>query len=74
MGNAVKFTMNGGVFLTLEYDSARKFMTTSVKDTGLGILEEDLGKLFKFFGCLAKTKNINRSGLGLGLTISKMII
>ncbi len=33
-----------------------------------------MSKLFKFFGCLAKTKDINRGGMGLGLTISKMII
>jgi len=45
-----------------------------VKDTGIGIKKEDLNKLFRFFGCIAKSKNINRGGMGLGLTISKMII
>ena len=33
-----------------------------------------MNKLFKFFGTLNKTKDINRGGMGLGLTISKMII
>lgn len=30
--------------------------------------------MFKFFGMLSRSKGINRSGMGLGLTISKMII
>lgn len=49
-------------------------LTTTVGDSGLGISREDLGKLFKFFGCLTKTKDMNRGGMGLGLTISKMIV
>lgn len=36
--------------------------------------QDDLKKLFQFFGKLEKTKDINRGGMGLGLTISKMII
>ena len=43
-------------------------------DTGIGIQPNDLAKLFKFFGCITKSKDINRGGMGLGLTISKMII
>lgn len=35
---------------------------------------EDLTQLFKFFGQISKSKDINRGGMGLGLTISKMII
>ena len=45
-----------------------------MQDTGIGIEEEDLKKLFLFFSCVSKSKDYNRSGLGLGLTISKMII
>ena len=40
----------------------------------MGIQEDDLAKLFKFFGTLSKTRDINRGGMGLGLTISKMIV
>jgi hypothetical protein len=49
-------------------------LITSVEDTGVGISGEDLMKLFKFFGQCSKTKDINRGGMGLGLTISKMIV
>lgn len=73
MGNAVKFTFKGGISVTVDFDERTRQLTTSVEDTGHGILPEDQAKLFKFFGCLAKTKDINTSGLGLGLTISKMI-
>ena len=49
-------------------------LSCSVNDTGIGISAEGLTKLFKFFGCLTKSKDCNRGGMGLGLTISKMII
>ena len=49
-------------------------ITGIVRDTGVGIKREDLTKLFKFFGKISSTKDINKSGMGLGLTISKMII
>jgi signal transduction histidine kinase len=49
-------------------------LTTDVEDSGIGISSEDLEKLFKFFGALTKTRDINRGGMGLGLTISKMIL
>jgi signal transduction histidine kinase len=45
-----------------------------VRDTGIGIKEEEKGKLFQFFGQAASKKSINRSGMGLGLTISKLIV
>ena len=74
MGNAVKFTYHGGVTLEFDFNEETKMVTGSVTDTGLGIARDDLQKLFKFFGCLSKTKDMNRGGMGLGLTISKMII
>lgn len=45
-----------------------------VSDTGIGIGEEDIQKLFKFFGKLENSKKVNKGGMGLGLTISRMII
>ena len=49
-------------------------LTTDVEDSGIGISRDDLEKLFKFFGTLTKSRDINRGGMGLGLTISKMIL
>jgi len=48
-------------------------LEVSVADNGVGIKEEDLGKLFKLFGFLDSTKELNTKGIGLGLHISKMI-
>ena len=49
-------------------------LVSSVSDTGIGIKRDDLNRLFTFFGCISKSKDINRGGMGLGLTISKMIL
>ena len=58
--------------------TTRKFsggnLNVRVLDTGIGISVGDLTKLFRFFGCLEASRDINRGGIGLGLTISKMII
>ena len=45
----------------------------SVEDTGPGIKEEDKNKLFKLFGFLEDTKELNPKGVGLGLHISQQI-
>jgi signal transduction histidine kinase len=45
----------------------------SVEDTGTGIKAEDKNKLFKLFGFLEETKELNTKGVGLGLHISQQI-
>ena len=72
MGNAVKFTFGGSI--TVDADFNGHHLVCSIKDTGIGIKNDDLAKLFTFFGCIAKSKEINRGGMGLGLSISKMIL
>ena len=74
IGNAVKFTFKGGITLNFDYDRGTKKLTGSVRDSGVGIKQEDITKLFRFFGKISSTKDINKGGMGLGLTISKMII
>lgn len=46
----------------------------SVKDTGIGIKEEDRAKLFTLFGKLESSSQLNTKGIGLGLNICKKII
>jgi signal transduction histidine kinase len=72
LGNASKFTFEG--YLAVKVSFADEWLETEVLDTGIGISQDDLSKLFKFFGSLTKTKDINRGGMGLGLTISKLIL
>jgi hypothetical protein len=45
-----------------------------IQDTGIGIKEDDLKKLFKHFGKLKDTHKLNKKGTGLGLNISKRIV
>jgi signal transduction histidine kinase len=49
-------------------------LITEIEDSGVGIKQEDLNRLFKFFGKLQDTQGINSGGMGLGLSISKMIV
>ena len=51
------------------------FIEISVSDTGLGIKEEDLSKLFKEFSKITDPKNssLNSNGIGLGLVISNKL-
>ena len=74
IGNALKFTYVGTISLDLSYDFDLSKLAVSVEDSGIGIKTEDLHNLFKFFGQVSSSKNINKSGMGLGLTISKLII
>jgi signal transduction histidine kinase len=52
IGNAVKFTYDGHITIkmSIEKKGESKILRGIVEDTGVGIKEEDIGKLFKFFG------------------------
>ncbi|MDR2821925.1 MAG: response regulator [Acholeplasmatales bacterium] len=72
--NAVKFTKSGHVFFEIEEEKkndSNLILTIKVTDTGMGIKEEDLKKLFKSFQQVDTKKNRNIEGTGLGLAITK---
>ncbi|MBR1391398.1 MAG: EAL domain-containing protein [Lachnospiraceae bacterium] len=73
LNNAVKYTKQGSVALKVSYeklDEKKMNLLVAVKDTGIGIREEDIDKLFEKFKRvdLDKTKTIEGSGLGLAIT------
>ena len=72
LSNAIKFTFKGSIKVNVSVRQEK--LVTSVEDTGIGINREDQTKLFKFFGKLQSSKKINKGGMGLGLTISKLIL
>ncbi len=75
--NAVKFTKSGQVKLTFDYkqiDENGIDLLFSVKDTGIGIKQTDLPKLFQSFQQLDSKRNRNLEGSGLGLAISKQLL
>jgi signal transduction histidine kinase len=71
-GNAAKFTDQGKISLALAVAESRVELTVS--DTGIGIKEEHLDKLFKAFSQVADAKTKRHEGTGLGLTISKNLV
>ena len=67
--NGIKYTPEGGkVHVTLKSDHQDAFIT--VEDTGLGIDNEDLSKIFERFYRTDKTRNRETGGTGLGLAIT----
>lgn len=75
--NAVKYTERGGFTLIVNQversaDSCKIYF--AVKDTGMGIKEEDLPKLFTAFRRLEEVKNSGIQGTGLGLDISHQYV
>ena len=77
MGNAMKFTHEGMITLTAswqrqEEDTGR--LLISVADTGIGIRQEDIPKLFHSFEQVDMRKNRGVEGTGLGLSISKLLV
>lgn len=77
LNNAVKYTTEGSVWLKLEKENVQDknlVLKITVKDTGIGIKEEDMGKLFQGFERLDKKRNRNVEGTGLGLPITARIV
>ncbi|MCB1179495.1 MAG: response regulator [Leptospiraceae bacterium] len=74
VGNAIKFTTKGSIELNVSVDENNKRIEFSVKDTGIGISEEDIRKLFDRFVQLESSRTKKFEGAGLGLYISKQLI
>lgn len=77
MNNATKFTEEGYVCLTVKVKGVCQDdmeLYVSVKDTGQGIKEEDIGKLFGTFQQVDTGKNHHKEGTGLGLSISRQLV
>jgi len=73
--NALKFTFHGSITLGARSDSVHpERIWFWVKDTGIGIKEQDIQNLFKMFGKLEDPQKINTQGVGLGLTISNNLV
>jgi len=71
LNNAIKFTEKGSVFLTGE-DMGEQIII-SVVDTGIGIKNEDMGKLFNAFQQIDSGITRRYEGTGLGLSICKKL-
>ena len=72
LNNSIKFTEKGSI--TIETDRGDNVVKVSVIDTGPGIKEEDIGKLFGKFEQISTGEGRKTGGTGLGLAICKEII
>ena len=77
LSNAVKFTLNGEIEFILSFKPKSEntgIFYFSVRDTGIGISQENQKKLFKAFGQADRSTSRKFGGTGLGLIISKNLI
>ena len=75
--NAVKYTPEGSVTLTVnaeKIDDTHCSLFVSIKDTGIGIKEEDIKKLFSPFERIEEGRNRAIEGTGLGMSIVKNLL
>ncbi len=79
MGNAIKFTQTGRIILRVGLDNQDSFdsdfigLNFEVKDTGVGISQEDLNEIFEAFTQASAGRKV-QEGTGLGLTISQRLV
>ncbi|MGD8829446.1 MAG: ATP-binding protein [Pseudomonadales bacterium] len=77
VGNAVKFTEKGGIQLTADVIAAsggQLVLSIAVSDTGIGIGEDKLARLFESFEQAETSTTRRYGGTGLGLTISERLV
>ncbi len=74
--NGVKYTQQGSVTLSVtgKVEGENAVLHFSVKDTGIGIKEEDLGRLFSKFERIDEAKNRHVEGTGLGMNIAMQLL
>ncbi len=76
LGNAVKFTESGGIVMRVratQIDQTDLRLQAEVEDTGPGIPEEEMGKLFQYFE-QTQSGRMTGGGTGLGLAISREFV
>ena len=77
LSNAVKYTEKGKISFSIDYQELENqeiMLIITVKDTGIGIKEEDMDKLFLSFNRIQEERNRNIQGTGLGLNLTKNLV
>ncbi len=71
--NSLKYTKNGGEIIVNSYREGKNIIL-EVNDTGTGIPQEDISRIFKRFYRVDKSRSDKNGGTGLGLAIAQSII
>ncbi|MCR4991120.1 MAG: response regulator [Lachnospiraceae bacterium] len=75
--NAVKYTEKGSVDFSVDFEEGKEqdiYLTFKVTDTGIGMKEEDIEKLFSPFTRIEEKRNRSIEGTGLGMSITKQFL
>ena len=71
LDNAIKYTPAGGTVSVSVSENEKKDLVATVKDTGIGIAESDLPRIFdRFYRC---DQSRSKPGIGLGLSLARAI-
>jgi len=73
LSNAIKYNSGGGSVVVEVVMSGSKRVRVSVKDTGAGLTEEQMGQLFQPFNRLGQ-ENSSEEGTGIGLVVTKQLV
>ncbi len=75
LSNAAKFTTNGLITLAIKRDQrgAGDWIQIQVRDSGIGIDKDNIGKLFQNFGQASASTSSKYGGTGLGLALSEKL-
>src|SRR5271166_1045691 len=77
VGNAVKFTREGQVEVRASgssFDARQMTLTVEVRDTGIGIMPEQLNRIFESFRQIETGLSRSHGGLGLGLAVTQKLV
>jgi PAS domain S-box-containing protein len=76
LSNSFKYTREGAVILHVRWEKQGDdaFIIFAISDTGIGIKQEDVGKLFSEYSQLDAQANRKIEGTGLGLSITKRLV
>ena len=79
LSNAAKYTEKGSVTFSVSYEKVEDDpnaidLKVSVRDTGIGIRDEDIEKLFSRFERIEEKRNRSIEGAGLGMNITQMLL
>jgi signal transduction histidine kinase len=73
LSNALKFTHQGGIEISVEFDLGERLATVAVKDTGIGIAPEHHERIFEDFRQVDDSPSRQYGGTGLGLAICRRL-
>ena len=71
VSNSIKFTQQGGI--TIDITQQEQYINIVVQDTGIGLSQENISKLFNDFTQVENVMQKQHKGTGLGLSLSKKL-